>query len=279
MILTLSALKLRREKLALTYGLSAVENGFELMYPFAIGVAINGLLMDNLWSLLPLALIWLAHTTSGYLRQRFDTRLFMDLFASLAAQMAVSQREEGESTSDIAARTDMVEELVEFLETDVPEAMTAVFGLVGGAVMLLFYDWLTALGMAALLLPAALIYLRFGRNVKRMEQGFNNRSEREVAVIHRGSAAGVRRHFRHLARWRIRVSDAEARTWSVLELMSLVVFAAILIRLTSIDDMMAGDIFAAVAYAVSMLVALDRLPGIVGSVARMADNVRRFDLA
>lgn len=274
---TKAALSARYPKLAFTYGLNAIENSFELLYPFAIGFAINGLLADKPLTLVPLLLIWLAHTASGYFRQRFDTRLFTEIYAELAAKIAIDQREQGTTTSDIAARTDMVEELVEFMEEDIPALMMALFGLVGGAVMLFFYDWLAGLIMSVVLLPAALIYWRFGHRVQRLERRFNNRAEREVSVIHRGNSGSLRRHFLGLARWRVMVSDSEARSWSSLELISLLLFVAVLIRLTAIDSMLAGDIFAAVAYALSMLTAMDALPGIVSALGRMWDNVSRFN--
>jgi len=269
-------IKDNRGGISLTYGLTAVENVFDLLYPFAIGVAINGL-MDQQWlALLPLVGIWLAHTSMGYLRQRFDTRLFTRIYTRIASQTVVEQRGQGEATSEIAARTDMVEELVEFLEGDVPAAMLALFGLIGGVGMLFYYDWLAGLLMSILLVPAAFIYLGFGRAAQNMERHFNDRSELEVDIIANASDGSVRRHFRNLSRWRIRISDAEARSWSSIELIALGLFVCVLIRLTQIDGLLAGDIFAAVAYAVRMLDALDAVPERVAAFSRMRDNFKRL---
>lgn len=265
-----------RWQLALTYGLTTVEIFFDLLYPFAIGLAINGLLQDD-WALtLPLFCIWLAHTFSAYLRQRYDTRLFTRIFAIIATRTTLEQRAAGETTSGIAARTGMAEEVVEFLERDVPEAMMAAVGLVGGALMLATYDWLAGLLMATLLLPATLLYWRYGRAAYRMERRFNDRAEQEVEHIETGTPGSVRRHFRNLARWRVRISDAEANTWSKLELIAMGVFFAALVRLTSLPELAAGDIFAAVAYAVAFLDAQDTLPERIGAVSRMVDNFRRL---
>lgn len=271
-----AVLREHRPQLALTYGLTTIEIVFDLLYPFAIGLAINGLLTDNLMLLLPLPAIWLSHTLSAYLRQRFDTRLFTKIFAIIATRTTLEQRAAGETTSGIAARTGMAEEVVEFMERDVPEAMMALVGLFGGALMLATYDWLSGALLAMLLLPATYLYWRFGHMAYRLEHRFNNRSEIEVDRIERGSAGSIRRHFRNLARWRVRISDAEANTWSRLELLTMAVFITLLVRLTSLPDLIAGDIFAAVAYALAYVDAQDTLPQRVGALSRMADNFRRL---
>lgn len=266
-----------RRGITLTYGLTGVENSFDLLYPFAIGLAINGLLQQQASALVPLLLIWLAHTTCGYWRQRFDTRLFTRIYTHIASNTVIQQRAEGESVSEIAARTDMAEELVEFLESDVPAILLALFAVIGGAAMLFYYDWLAA-GLMSLLIPVAIVsYLRFGRGAYRMEGRFNDRSEQEVELIASASPATVRRHFRNLSRWRVRISDAEARTWSAIELLALPLFVAALIRLTSLPGLMVGDIIAAVAYMVRMLDGLDTVPDRVAQLSRLIDNMRRLD--
>lgn len=276
MISPRNVIKAHRGRISFTYGLTAVENLFDLLYPFAVGVAINGLMNQQWLALAPLAAIWLAHTSSGYLRQRYDTRLFTRIYTRIASHTVVAQRKQGHPTSDIAARTDMVEELVEFLEGDVPAAMLALFGLLGGAAMLFYYDWVAGALMSAVLVPAGIIYLRFGRSARNMEHHFNDRSEREVELIEHAGPASIRRHFNNLSRWRIKISDAEARSWSSIELISLVAFVAVLLRLTQIDGILAGDIFAMVAYALRMLDALDDVPERVAALSRMLDNFKRL---
>lgn len=266
-----------RGGISLTYGLTAVENLFDLLYPFAIGLAINGLLTQQWLMTAPLPLIWLAHTGSGYLRQRFDTRLFTRIYTQIASSTVLQQRQAQESVSGIAARTDMVEELVEFLESDVPAILLALFAVIGGAAMLFVYDAVAGLLMSLLIPLAAWVYLRFGVRAFRMEEHFNDRSEREVDLIAHAGAAMLRRHFRNLSRWRVRISDAEARAWSSIELVAMLLFGAVLVRLTSIDGLMAGDIFAAVAYCVRMLDALDTVPDRVAQSSRLLENLRRLD--
>lgn len=273
-------LRARAGGLTLTYALTLLENVFELLYPWAIGIAINGLLDGSdgggYWSLGALVGIWVAHIVSGFLRQRFDTRLFSMIYAGVASHTAVSQRAGGVSTSDVAARTDLAEEFVEFAEHQVPAGVLALFGLFGGMAMLYLYDFYAALIMTALIVPAALIFGIFGWRAFALNRCFNDQSEYEVSHIEAGRPRPLRRHFVALAKWRIRVSDAEAGSWSVMESITLIAVVVVLIRLTSIEAMTAGSIFAAVAYVLRIIDALDEVPELVGQLSRLLDGLHRL---
>ncbi len=62
-----------RPRLAVTYGLVIVENTFELLYPFAIGLAVDGLLDDSWGGVVLFAVISLSHTAVSFTRQRQTT--------------------------------------------------------------------------------------------------------------------------------------------------------------------------------------------------------------
>lgn len=269
-------LRARRGDLALTYTLTLLENLFELLYPWAIGFAINGLLVGNYMSLGALAGIWMAHIVSGLCRQRFDTRLFSMIYAGVASHTAITQRAGGASTSDVAARTDMAEEFVEFAEHQMPATVLTLFGLLGGMGMLYLYDFHAALIMSVLIVPAALIFGVFGRRAFALHRRFNDQSECEVRHIQAGRARPLRRHFVALAKWRVRVSDAEAGSWTSMELITLIAVMATLIRFTSIEAMAAGSIFAAIAYVLRIIDALDEIPEVVSQLSRLIDGLRRL---
>ena len=89
--LVLGRIKARRLQISFTYLLTLIENALELMYPWAIGVAINGLLVDNWQLAIPLIVIWLIHIIVGGFRQIYDTRLFSRLYARMATDIITLQ--------------------------------------------------------------------------------------------------------------------------------------------------------------------------------------------
>ena len=69
MSLVSTHLRRHRARLTITYSLTVVENLFELLYPFAIGLTVNGLLDDSWSGVAVLVAITLAHI-AGFLEDR-----------------------------------------------------------------------------------------------------------------------------------------------------------------------------------------------------------------
>ena len=118
-----------------------LENLFTLLYPFTTGLAIDGLLAgEGPRALAPLVIVWGLHIVVGAVRQAYDTRVFAKVHAELATRIVMRQRAAGYGMAEIAARSVMARELVDFFEREIPTMATAVIGLVGGVAMLFFYD-------------------------------------------------------------------------------------------------------------------------------------------
>jgi ABC-type multidrug transport system fused ATPase/permease subunit len=80
-------LRRHRGRLALSYSLAVVENVFELLYPFAIGLAVDGLLDDRWGGVGVLVAITVAHIVVSAVRQLVDTRTFNRLYADMATSL------------------------------------------------------------------------------------------------------------------------------------------------------------------------------------------------
>lgn len=265
-----------RSRVAFTYGLTLAENLFELLYPFAVGLAIDGLLAGRGWpSLMPFAAVWLAHIATGAFRQRYDTRLFTRIYGDVAGAMVERQRAAGISTGEVAARAVMAREVVDFFEIEVPAMTAAAIQTFGGIGMLFVYDALAGAIMAALLVPVAGLHLLYGRRALALSVRLNDRHEREVDAVADGRRGRVRAHFRALARWRVMLSDAQVAAWSAAELLALGAVLLVLLRLTDEPGVRTGDIVAAFAYVFAVLDGLDEAPVIVQQLARLVDIRRR----
>ena len=247
----------RRRTLAVTYALVSIENTFELLYPFAIGLAVNGLL-DQTWTgIAVFAAISLSHTAVSFTRQRYDSRSFAKLYAEIATDLVHQQRDDGVATSAIAGRANLAGEYVDFLERDIPLAITACFAVFGSLLMLLLYDPLLGLVASAVAFPVALLNRRLMRRSRRIYRRLNDQTEAEVAVIGTGTHGEVRRHFWILGLQWVRLSDAEAASWSIMEVLAagLAVFA--LWRTVDIGAEV-GTIFATIAYVMSYIGGFER---------------------
>lgn len=267
-----------RLRLAVTYVLVAVENGLELLYPLAIGVAVNGLLDDSWDGVIVLVAITLTHIVVGAGRQVFATRSFNRLYAELASDLVERQRRDSVDTSSVAARAVLVGEFVEFLEHDVDAAITAAFAIFGSLAMLFVYDPIVGVAASILLVPVALVNWWLVRRSGRVYRRLNDLGEDEVSTIERGRSPEVRRHFRLTAGHWIRLSDTDATSWVLVELLAVGLMVLTLVR--AVDG--AGDIgaiVATIAYVWAYTAGFDAVPTVMQRMSNLPDIRRRLDRA
>ncbi len=265
-----------RRALAVSYGAAVVESTFELLYPFAIGLAVDGLLDGSWGGVILFVLLSLAHTCLGVARQWYDTRLFNRLSAAFATDLVEDQRAEGVATTAVVARTLLADEYVDFLRSGVNTAITAAFAVVGSLVMLLFYDPLLGLVAAVVAIPVALINRRLMRRSGRIYRVLNDQSEREVSLIDEGSVADVRHHFGVIAGHWNRLSDAEGISWGVVDVIALGLAVFALVRATGTSEEV-GAIFATIAYVWAYIGGFDQVPAVLQRMSNLADIRRRLD--
>jgi ABC-type multidrug transport system fused ATPase/permease subunit len=266
-----------RRSILLTYTVTLLENLFELFYPSLTGVAVNGLLKHDFIGLGLLLGVWFVHTVTGVFRQRYDTRVFTSIYTDLATRTIADQEKMGVSTSQIVARSSLSREFVTFFERDIPATVNSVFGLLGALVLLLFYDAWSAAFCLMLLIPLALLNRSYSKRTLTLNRGLNDQLEREVTMLTRRKPARVLGHYRLLARWRIRLSDAEAMNWGVMELFSIGLSAAVIIRVASLKHLQPGTIYAMLAYLWNFIASLDHVPTLVQQLSRLKDIAQRMN--
>jgi ABC-type multidrug transport system fused ATPase/permease subunit len=219
---TIGVFRAERWRIALTYGVTLLENLFYLFYPWTIGLAIDGLLADEgLPALVPLVAIWGLHIAISAARQVYDTWVFARIHAEIATATITRQRLAGIDTPEIAARSAMSRELVDFFEREVPTLITSALGLVGGTAMLFWYDWQVGLVVTVWMVPVTVVYTLMGRRAHRLNRDLNDETEREVDLIHRSRFGPLASHFRRRGRLRVRLSNTEARSWAGVEMFSV----------------------------------------------------------
>jgi ABC-type multidrug transport system fused ATPase/permease subunit len=266
-----------RGRILVTYIVTLAENLFELFYPSLTGLAVNGLLRHDFAGLGLLLGVWFVHTATGVFRQSYDTRVFSSIYTDLATRTVSEQETMGVSTSQIVARSSLSREFVNFFERDIPATVNSVFGLLGALVLLFFYDVWSAVFCLMLLVPLAILNRRYSKRTLTLNTRLNDQLEREVTVLTRRMPSRVFGHYRLLAKWRIRLSDAEAMNWGVMELFSIALSAAVIIRISSLPHIEPGTIFAMLAYLWNFIASLNHVPALVQQLSRLKDIAQRME--
>lgn len=266
-----------RWRIALTYALTVVEDLLELSYPWATGLAINGLLVHDYRMAAPLLMAWVLHTVVGCGRQMYDTRLYTRVYNAIVVDTVLRQRQAGIEPTTVAARSTMSREFVAFFEKDMPVVINAVVGIVGSAAILFTYDLIIGAAVTLLFLPVAAINRNYMRRSLMLNAGLNNQLEHEVRVIDGADRQAVAEHFSQVRSWRVKLSDADAGNWTAIEVMSMIVFVAVLARVAYMPNPEAGTIFAIFFYVWRLMEKLDLSPQIVQQLMRLKDIRERIE--
>ena len=104
-ISAINALRPFRWRIALTYALTLIEDLLELSYPWATGLAINGLLAHDYRMIAPVMIAWVLHTAIGCCRQMYDTRLYTEVYNTIVIDTVLRQRQAGIEPTKVAARS------------------------------------------------------------------------------------------------------------------------------------------------------------------------------
>jgi ABC-type multidrug transport system fused ATPase/permease subunit len=276
-ISALEALRQFRWRIILTYGLTFVEDLLELSYPWATGVAIDGLLDQNFVLATPIIAAWALRSAIGCFRQMYDTRLYTDVYNSVVTETIMRQRGAGIAATSVAARSAMSRDFVTFFEKDVPVVVTALIGMLGSAVILFYYDLIIGAATASLFIPVYLMNRGYMRRSLMFNEGLNNQLEREVQVIEVVNESAIRHHFEQVRCWRVKLSDAEAVNWTIIEVLSIIAFVIVLLRATYLPNTETGDIFAILVYVWRLMESLDHVPQITQQVTRLQDIRKRIE--
>jgi ABC-type multidrug transport system fused ATPase/permease subunit len=206
------------------------------------GRAVDGLVKRGYSSLVLLVPVWLAHLAIASVRQRLDTRVFLGLYAQIASHIVDVQHQQGQGISKVSARVEMVRDIANFFEKEVPAMFHSVIAVVGSPVRLSIYDIDAGFIAMAVLLPMGLVNAWYWRRAVRLNRGINNQTEREVDDIESGRMFRVRRHFWLLRRWRVKRSDTESWTWAPTELATSIALIYIGIDFTQSANFTAGAV-------------------------------------
>ena len=266
-----------RWRMALTYALTVIEDLLELSYPWATGLAINGLLAQDYRMIAPVMIAWVLHTAIGCCRQMYDTRLYTEIYNAIVIDTVLRQRQSGIEPTKVAARSAMSRELVTFFEKDMPVVLNSLVSIVGSAAILFYYDLVIGAVAALLLVPVAVINRGYMRRSLTLNEGLNNRLEQEVQVIEAAQERAVTRHFAKVRAWRVKLSDADALNWTAIEGLSILVFLLVLLRVAYMPNADVGTIFAIFVYVWRLMEKLDLMPQIVQQLMRLKDIRRRIE--
>lgn len=264
-----------RWQLGATWLLFAAENLCRLAQPLALALALDGLLQGAAENLLGLVLVQLAYVALGAIRRMYDTRTFARAQAALAGELVTRQAAQGAAVTQLAARTALLRELLDFVERDLPLAVQTGFTLAGVTLALGWSQPALAAGCLTLLALSWAASRRAGPRVRQLSRALHDRAEDTVGVIERNAPARSAEHFRALADLQIRLSDWQAWGFGLSEALAAGLLAFSVWLLARDPQTSPGDLLGNVRYVLLFSASACSAPLLLQQAERLRDIWRR----
>jgi len=264
-----------RPSLLLTAFLLLSEAFLTLLFPLAIGVAIDSAIVGEIYGAVQLGLLGLLALLFGGLRRLFDSRLYARVYQELAPKMVAEIGPREHSTK--SARLGMLRELVEILENALPELISSVIALVGVLIILATLNqdvFHASLGATCII---GLIYWKGRKKTLHFNQSYNDELEEQVKVLSQNEAPFLNAHLKKLMTWNIRLSDLEVKNFSLswMVLMCFLVGSVLL----SVNDgaTNSGTIFSLLMYVFQFVESIVGLPLYYQNWLRLKEIMTRIE--
>jgi hypothetical protein len=266
-----------KARIALTYGLCIAGAVCLFLYPYATGIAIDGALARDPWAIMPLALIWAAHLAIDGFRQVFDTRTFTRVFAEAATDMVTAQKQDGKTTSEVAARVNMMEEFTWFMGSSLPELLISVISPLGALAVLFTLSVPAAVATSILIIAVIAFNSSLFPMIKSRQVDLNSLSEVSVKHIESNDAKLINDHYHAIGKAFIRISDLNAVSWMSAQALGICVLAFSIWQAGAIGGITAGGAYTLVNYVWRVMEGAFSVPSYAHQFARLTDIWRRIN--
>lgn len=264
-----------RWKFGFTLMLILFESAINVLFPLAIGIALDGVIAGNLYGTYLLGGLGMAAIVVGGARRFFDSRFYAEVYRKLGTEI-IGKIEDGQ-TSIKTARLGMIGEGVEFLENSLPAIITSLVGMVGVIVMIATLNQEVFLGCLIATLLVFIIYY-FTRNLTtRYNSMYNDVLERQVDVIKTENKTQLKDHLREVMHWNIKLSDLEMMNFSISWVVLMGFLIVSIILSTSTRSVEYGSLLALIMYVFQYIESVITLPVFYQNWLRLQEIKTRLE--
>ena len=262
-------------RIGLTWLLVLLETALLAFSPLLIGRAIDGLLAAQYLPLWQLCVTLATLVLVAVARRLYDTRVYTGIRVHLGLKTDWKHREQPVSVR--TARLDMSRELVDFLEHEVPQLLTAVVQILVSLLVLASISKELALSALLASIGMLAIYGLVHRRFSRLNGELNNARENQVVALGSQRPRAVLQHLLALRRTEVSISDTEAIIYGLIFLLQIAFVVFNLWFATSLSSATAGGIFTVVSYSWEYVEASLMLPIALQTWSRLSEITQRLN--
>ncbi len=263
-------------RISITFIILIIENLLLLLEAFILGVAINGLTVRDWDGVLLFLGLEVAITIVGVIRRFYDTRAYGSIYREIGNDISVTAIENQDDLSPAIGRADLLQEVVDFFENEMPMGFASVFAIVGALVMLFVLSPLVGLVGLGAALGIGAIFVFSRHRIKSLNKIMNDELESRARVFLDRQREPLAAHFANLVRQKISLSDLEARNFGLSYLFVILMIAFALYQSVAVDQTSIGNVFAILTYTSQFAQGVLVLPMMYQQYIRTAEITGRI---
>ena len=276
--------KTYRWGISLALGLVVVENVAWIAEPSLFGPVLDALISvankePHAFAVGPLA-AWIAvfavNSIVGTVRRSVDPRIYLRIYADIAARVVDLARERRLPVSTAAGRAGLSREFITFLEYRVPDILEQAISIGGALIGLAFFDYRIALACAVVLAPVLVIQRVYSGRVLELQKDVHDRLETAFDRFKGLDPEEVRTYYLGIAGPQQRIANWGAASFGLMRVVLLAVFLVVLWVSIDLDDFSTGQLYSIVAYLWTFVTSSEYLPELLESWTAIQDLTRRL---
>lgn len=265
-----------KSKILFTWSLVLLEALVFLLYPLFIGDAVDGLINNDKTGLLLFAGLGIVHLLFAGGRRFYDTRIYSKIYLQIAPELVEKEFGQNSEASKVSARTNMLTELIEFLENIFPEIVNSLIGLIGTMVLLLLINLNIFIATLISIAVTVIVYALSSKRTFRLNSSFNSELERHYDIIKKREMPGIFNHFKKLTFFNIKLSDLETINFSIIwaGFIGLIIYSIIAVVHT--EQISYGEMLSTIMYVFNFVESMIMMPFFYQQYVRLQEITDRI---
>lgn len=261
-------------ELLMIYGYMVIAQLLFLVEPYVLGKMIDGLIKKKYEWTLAFTGIILFENIFIYRRMVLDTKIYTKIYNDIVLRYL--KRDNSSDPSTRIARTEMSNNIINFLENDVHYYIYSILSVIGTLFFIFLQNPLTAFVVLSCTIPISVIVYTFYKKIAQYTQVAHDHYEQKVQILSDNDEIVVDTFFKRRRRILISGSTLQGKNWTALNSTKSIFLIISLIVLTSQTKITQGQTVSIYAYINQFLISLMSIPIGVETFTRMKDVISRI---
>lgn len=270
----LSIAKEYKYQLLLIYFYMFVAQSLFLLEPYVLGKMIDGLINKNYFWLVCFLGISLFENFFIYRRMVFDTKIYTKIYNNIVLKYL--KREKHADHSARIARTEMSNNIINFLENDVHYYIYAILSVIGTLFFIFLDSPLTGIVVLLCILPICMIVYLLYKKIAQSTRVGHDHYEQKIEILSYNDDDRIETFFKRRRKLLIYGSTLQGKNWTALNSIKSVFLVIALVVLTHNTKISQGETVSMYAYINQFLISIMSIPVGVETFTRMKDVINRI---